>query len=79
MWQTYDEYTKKFEMALVDEKVDDMDDLEELEQKRMTTRAFGVLNNAWLGFKPSKKLLYVLDDNSTRVNREQPIVMAYGH
>lgn len=54
LWSQYDEYTYKFEMAM-------LDDTNQPGLEKSYNRAYGVLNNAWLGLKPLRKLLYVLD------------------
>lgn len=50
----YDEYTYKFEIAMID-------DTDQPGLPKSYTRSYGVLNSAWLGLKPLRKLLYVLD------------------
>lgn len=54
LWMQYDEYTYKFEIAMID-------DTDQPGLPKSYTRSYGVLNSAWLGLKPLRKLLYVLD------------------
>lgn len=56
LWNKYDEYTFKFELGLFNAKLDAAG-----AGNFLNTKAHGVLNSAWLGYKPSKTLLYILD------------------
>lgn len=58
LWIKYDAYTTKFEMALYNALGDSTGT-----GTLKSTKAYGVYSSNWAGFKPSKSLLYVLDEN----------------
>lgn len=72
IWYTYDEYTTKFCMALLYAKADTGGTGSDL-----FTRAYGVYSSNWIGFKPSKKLLYVL--TKQRVDSGGRLEVVAGH
>jgi hypothetical protein len=58
IWLKYDEYTSKFGLTLLYAKSDTAGS-----GSFLFTKAYGLWSSTWVGFKPSKTLLYVLNED----------------
>lgn len=60
LWLRYQQYSLKFEMALFNKPGSS--------DTNGFNRAYGVLNAAWVGFKPQKTSLYILNEKGKHVD-----------
>lgn len=73
LWDEYETYTTKFEIGVYD-----TDGTAPESNVAYNSRAYGVLNSAWLGFSETLDLLWVLNRDGMLKSRENPIYVVEG-
>lgn len=72
LWEEYDFYTKKLELAFISDSQEN-DGIEVY-----NTRAYGILNSAWVGFTVTFKLFYVLNEDYESISEAYPLYTVSG-
>lgn len=73
LWTEYETYTTKFELALYDNEGTAPES-----NVAYNSRAYGVLNSAWLGFSETLDLLWILNKEGRLMSSSSPIYVVEG-